>query len=429
MSTLPALPQQHRKLLTCVLEATLLQSLIAALSPLFSLGLKTSALALFGAAIGPGTIFRDVLLYFGYADAAMAGKMPYRAYLIEYPILSFPFMLVPRFFGAGKLSYTVAFVVEMLLINALAVYLVARLVEMRAGLEQVPSRLTWYTHFFFALSPFIVARFDLVPMALSVAAVYAWFSGRNVSGGILTGAGALVKFFPAVLAGPGLVWEASRSRLLRWRGTWAFLLTVGLGMAVWFAFGRAGAWDSLEYHLGRGLELKSLYAGVLMSLAKLTGAQIRGQLAHGSLEIITPGSGAALALAFPLQAAALLLVLWRFYRSGMRDPIRYCGAAVLAFIIFGKAFSSHFMIWLIPFVVLLEGSTGRRARPLFLACCLGTTAIFPWAAARLYMFAPFAIALLNARNLLLLVLLGVLLFGSDSSVDCPKAAVGHSGTS
>ena len=136
-----------------------------------------------------------------------------------------------------------------------------------------------------------------------------------------------------------------------------------------------------------------------------------------------------MALAFPLQAAALLLVLWRFNRSGMRDPIRYCGAAVLAFIIFGKAFSSHFMIWLIPFVVLLEGSTGRRARPLFLVCCLGTTAIFPWAAARLYMFAPFAIALLNARNLLLLVLLGVLLFGSDSSVDCPKAAVGQSGTS
>jgi hypothetical protein len=331
--------------------------------------------------------------------------------------------LSPLFSLALRTSARV-FAIEMLLINALAVCLVARLVQMRAGLGEVRDRLTWYTHFFFALSPLIVARFDLVPMALSVAAVYAWFSGRNALGGALTGIGTLVKFFPVVIAGPGLIWEASRSRLRRWWGTGTCLATIGLGVAVWFALGQAAAWNSLEYHLGRGIEVGSLYAGVLMILSKLTGAKIACLYGHGAMEVITPWAGAALPLAFPLQAAALLLALWRFYRSGMKDPIRYCGAAVLAFVIFGKVLSPQFLIWLMPFVALLEGSTGRRARPLFLICCLGTTALFPWAFLELITLAPFAIALLNLRNLLLLVLLGLLLFGPDSPVDRPAASGG-----
>lgn len=426
MSGLSGPAQNRRKLLILVLQATLLQCLIAALSPLIALALKTSAEVLFGRALGASGPAQDVLKYFSFADQAMRGMTPYRDYLIEYPILAFPFFWLPRFVAAGRLSYVIVFAIEMLLVNALAVFLVAHLVRMRAGLGEVRDRLTWYTHFFFALSPFIVLRYDLVPMALSLAAVYAWFSGRTALGGALTGIGALVKLFPAVIAGPGLVWEASRSKFRRWWGTGACLVTIGLGVGVWLAFGRAGVWDFAAFHLERGIEVGSLFAGVVMILGKLTGAAMRCHLHHGGLVVDTPWSGAVAALSLPLQAAALLLVLWRFYRSGMRDPIRYCGAAVLAFVVFGSSLSPQYLIWLMPFVALLEGSTGRRARPLFLLCCLGTTALFPWAFLELISLTPFAIALLNLRNLLLLGLLGLLLFGPDYAKDRPAAACGWS---
>ncbi len=58
--------------------------------------------------------------------------------------------------------------------------------------------------------------------------------------------------------------------------------------------------------------------------------------------------------------------------------MRESAAAILAFILFSKVLSPQFLIWLVPFVSVLEGLTGKLARWLFLLCCLLTTLIFPW---------------------------------------------------
>src|SRR5262249_3310603 len=78
---------------------------------------------------------------------------------------------------------------------------------------------------------------------------------------------------------------------------------------------------------------------------------------------------------FPVEVMAVLLVVWRFWRSGMTDGVRFAGAAVLAFIVTGKVLSAPFLIWMLPFVTAERGQLGRRARRVFLLCCIPTTPV------------------------------------------------------
>jgi hypothetical protein len=375
----------------------------------------TNSHRVFYGSVGRGWCVYDTLhLYFTYASKAMEGRIPYRDYLIEYPIFSFPLFLLPRLLTASPRMYKVGFVIELLLFNAVAVYLVARRVERTEGIERVPGRLGWYTLFFASLCPLLTGRYDLAPMALSFAAASLWFSGRQVLGGVVAGVGTFMKIFPGVIAGPALIWEVSRLGVSRGRGILAFVLTSAASAALWFALGGQGMIDSLRYHTERDLQVWSLYTGILAWIAKMTGAAVWPVYEHNSACLKTPWSSKVAALAFPIQLVSLLVVMWRFRRSGMRDPMRYAAAAVLALMITGKVFSTQFMIWLFPFVAVLGGWTGQAVRWLFLLCCLLTTALFPWAHFHLMNAEGWALTLLNLRNLLLLGVLALLLFGPES---------------
>jgi hypothetical protein len=223
-----------------------------------------------------------------------------------------------------------------------------------------------------------------------------------------------MKIFPGVIAGPALIWEVSRPGLSRGRGIWAFALTSAASAALWFAVGGKGMIDSLRFHTERDLQVWSLYAGILAVIAKMPEAPFWAVYEHSSAWAKAPWSSTVAALVFPIQIVSLLVVMWRFRRSGMREPVRYAGAAVLAFMITGKVLSPQFMIWLFPFMAVLGGWTGQRARWLFLLSCLLTTALFPWAHFRLMNAEGWAIGLLNYRNVLLLGVLALLLFGPES---------------
>ena len=123
------------------------------------------------------------------------------------------------------------------------------------------------------------------------------------------------------------------------------------------------------------------------------------------------------ALATPIQAVALLLVLVRFGQSPMANGVRYSGAAILASLVTSKVLSPQYLVWLFPFVTVLGGWTGNRARWLFVFACLTTSLIYPGPAfAQILDHQGMAIFLLNMRNVLLLGLLAILLFGPGADV-------------
>jgi hypothetical protein len=350
----------------------------------------------------------NLQLYFGYADRAVTGGIPYRDYTIEYPPLAVLLFTIPRLLTSHFGLYAALFGLEMLLFDALALYLVAGRVSERAGSPQIPIRLAWYTLFIIALYPFITFRYDLAPTAVAFLAALWWFSGRPLSGGIMTAIGTLLKIFPGCIAGPALMLELSHIRETRLRGVAAFVLTLAIGGAVWWAF--AGA-TSFAYHVGRGLQIESVPAGLLMIVSKITGGELKSDYNHTSNELLAPGAAFLGALTVPCQLGAGFLVLLRFWRAKMQDPIRYAGATVLAVTIFGKVLSPQYLIWMIPFVTTLEGASGHRGRWLFLLSCIATTLIYPWEQGNLLFFDPMAIGLLNIRSALLLGLLAVWVFG------------------
>jgi len=418
-------------------------------------------------------------IYYDYASQAMQGQVPYRDYLVEYPILTFPLFLVPRLFVSDFARYCIAFGAEMLLFDIAAIVLIARHVAKTEGPERVAGGLAWYTVFCASLAPLVVGRFELAPMVLAFAAARWWFAGRNVLGGLTAGLGTLMKVFPGLVAAPALVWEVSRLRalngcpsrarrgspdpagrpteglpprngcpsrarrgspdpaggpteglppdvvsaplrLMRLRGTATFFLTVAVGMAGWFLLGGSNVLDSFRYHAARGLGIESLYAGALLAWGKLAGIDIPWVIEHKAVHLVPEWGSRLAALASPLQAAALLLVLIQFRRRGMAEGVRYAGAAVLASLVTAKVLSPQYLVWLFPFVVVLGGWTGSRARWLFLFVCLTTALIYPGPGfVQILDQQAIAISLLNLRNILLPALLALLLFGPGAQESEP----------
>jgi hypothetical protein len=238
-----------------------------------------------------------------------------------------------------------------------------------------------------------------------------WFSGRSILGGLVASLGALTKVSPAVVAVLASTWDLTRPGSLRGRGLATFSLASMLGAGAWLALGGfAGVSESLGFQLGRGFEYGSVYSGGQMLAAKLLGAEILIARDHVSWSSITPWSQRLALLVFPTQGVALLTVCLVFSRRGMAEGVRYSGAAILAFIVTAKVFSPQFLIWLIPFIAVLDGPIARRGCWLFAAGCAatllaqGTTNLFPRTSA-------WVILAYNLKNVLFLVLLALLTFG------------------
>ena len=360
-------------------------------------------------------------IYYDYASQAMRGQVPYRDYLVEYPILTFPLFLVPRLFVSRFASYCIAFAAEMLLFDFAAIVLIARHVAETEGPRRVVGRLAWYTVFCASLAPLVVGRFELAPMVLAFAAARWWFAGHYVVGGLTAGLGTLLKVFPGLVAAPAPGLGNRAASDLAPLGSLAFLVTVTAGMAGWFLLGGSNVLDSFRYHATRGLGIESLYAGAVLASAKLAGVEVPWVIEHKAVHLVPEWGSHLAALASPCQAAALLLVLFQFRRRRMAEGVRYAGAAVLASLVTSKVLSPQYLVWLFPFIVVLGGWTGSRVRWLFLFGCLTTSIIYPGPAfAQLLDHQGVAIFLLNLRNILLLATLALLLFGpkGEGPTDC-----------
>src|SRR5262249_12405963 len=154
---------------------------------------------------------------FDHASKVLAGAIPYRDFVVEYPPLALLVFLLPRLVAGNNFGlYAALFALQMLLWDALCVSLVLRWTKRRAGPERVPEALLWYTCFFAALYPFVAMHYDLIPATVAFAAAIAWASGRPARGGLLAAAAAFLKVFPAAVALPGIVGEIKARRPAGW---------------------------------------------------------------------------------------------------------------------------------------------------------------------------------------------------------------------
>jgi Glycosyltransferase family 87 len=353
----------------------------------------------------------DVPVYLHYSGLVRGGAVPYRDFRFEYPPAALPVLLLPAYMSW---SYATSFAVLMGACGAGCIGAAASALR-AAG---AGAARTWAALLAIGVSPLLLGslfdtRFDLWPTLLAVAALAAVARERPAVSGLLLGLGFAAKLWPAALLPLALVhlWRR-RGR----RGALVLAATfVAVAAACFVPFAVLGA-DGLRVmfadQLDRPLQVESLGAAVLMAAQHLGMQPLRTVDSHGAQALSGRGAGLAadLSTAFEIASVVAVWILFALRRGRSNELLLLAAAAtVAALVAFDKVLSPQYLIWLVPFVVLVRGGRGMVAGGLLFLALGVTQTWFPWHYWRLALHhaSPWSWFLL-ARDLALVALAAVL---------------------
>jgi hypothetical protein len=350
----------------------------------------------------------DTREYFTYAQHTLDGQVPYRDFRLEYPPGALPVFLAA---GPANHGYQNRFSLLMLGFGTASIVLMvaalfvagADAAELAAGVL-VPATLP------LTLNPgLLFERFDLWPVFLMLLAVVALVRGRQLLALVALSVGAVAKLFPLALVPLALIARRGQPHLRR-----DVAISAGIGLAFLLPFavlsprglGHVGA-----LLVRRPLQSESLGASILLASHRLGLYTPTVYLSIGNSWDLAGGAARVVAFVSSLAEAAALVAVWFYFarsRRGPRELLLGVSAAVVAFVVFGKIFSTQYMIWVAFAVPLALG----RIRPFALSATVSATLlslyIYDWGDFDLIAGGRASWVLL-ARNLILVALFGLLL--------------------
>ena len=343
----------------------------------------------------------DLYLYRSITGLLADGLVPYHDFAFEYPPLAALAIGSGGLFGTGELAYARTFAVAMLLCALALQWCAGRLAGARAAWAVAASPAV--------LGAMIRTHYDLLPAAVVAGALLLFARGRTTWAFAALGAGTVAKLFPALLVPVAAAWllgRGERERILP--GLAAFAAVV---VAVSLPFAGDGYVEQVRFHLERPVQIESTAATVLFALgdSTVTGTPERpDRFRSNGLDGGAAGTVALIGTA--LLAATLGWIVAAAARGGdVRRLVLLGLGAVTAFVALGKVLSPQFMVWLLPFAAVLW-AWGERAPALLCALAAALTLVeFPGRYFDLVAEDPAAIAVVGARNAVLLVLLAVTL--------------------
>jgi uncharacterized membrane protein len=205
------------------------------------------------------------------------------------------------------------------------------------------AKLTGWRALYFAAAPSLVLysahNWDLLVVAAVVAAFTAWSRGRHGWAAFWLGIGASLKFFPLFFFAPLL---AERAVARDGRGALR-VLGAGIGTIVvvnlpFVIASPAGWWSPYAFQRLRNADFTS----------DSVWAWGASTVTLHELNHLVPG---LIAISFVI---ALLLGWWRARRDGVYPFIQVCAAMLLAFVLWNKAFSPQYALWILPFFALIR---------------------------------------------------------------------------
>jgi hypothetical protein len=180
----------------------------------------------------------------------------------------------------------------------------------------------------------------------------------------------------------------------------------GCGLAL--AASPGGAVDALRYQLDRPVQIESSPATVLLALDAVGAGHATGVSNHRSNGLEHPAAGLVAGAFAALLAVALALLARAVYRRpDTRALVLASLATALAYALLGKVLSPQYLIWVVPLGALaLAWREYALAAATALAIVL-TQLEFPARYFDVVEREPWALALVSARNLVLLAALGL----------------------
>ena len=361
----------------------------------------------------------DLNVYRGYSDLLAAGHKPYSSsFPLEYPPLALVPMWLAGLVGSGYGDYETAFAVLMLLAALAVLWLTAGLARERA------TTAAWIV----ALAPLatgavVRTHFDLVPLALLLAALLAFTRDRSTAGFALLGVGTMTKLFPALLVPVAAAWLVAAGRGGdAARGGAVFVAVVAV---VSLPFLGSGYVDAYRFQLDRPVQIESTPASVLFAVG---GSHVTGGPsvpdAYKSNGLVGGAADAVQTVFSVLLVAALVLVVALVVRGPPGERALLLGSlgVLLAFAALGKVLSPQFLVWLVPFAALTWVG-GERALALLLALAVVLTQLeFPARYTLLVAERTSTILLVGLRNAVLLAALALTLARLAGSVRSRRPA-------
>lgn len=296
----------------------------------------------------------DVNYYYGKIDALRNAGLSQT--LNEYPTPVVWLLSIPYALGiGGQTGYRIAFVGLMLLLDGLFTFALWRTAGRRRD-----AGVTFWLAFIFLIGPLCYLRFDLIPAVLAGASV---LMGRRRPWltGVLTGVGAAIKLWPALLIAPFAAPRQGR------RSTLVGFVVAGFGLALisLLTGGLQRLVSPLSWQSDRGLQIESIWATPLMVMRLIDSDRWTVTTSrYQAFEVFGPGVGLWLTISTVATVLGLIFIVMLYVR-GFRCPeptVTITGLMVLStiaiMIITNKTLSPQYLVWIGgPMAALLIGRT------------------------------------------------------------------------
>jgi len=351
----------------------------------------------------------DISLYFADASKLASGLLPYRDFTLEYPPLSLISFGLPRIITSSNTLYTKIFQFEVLVFDIIGLVLIF---DIARRLREAPWKaLSIYTLGVLAVGPIIIQTYDLIPAVMTLAAIYLfWLEKHNASWAMLA-LGTLTKIYPIVIAPIFLLIYFKNRQLKQIRdGVVTFLAVCLITILPFIVLGSGSILSLVSYHSQRPVQIESTYSAIVLVLAKLGFTTVRAEYSFGSLNIINPTATVLATLSPYIMVVSLLIVYWFIYRQVKPGKSQFTRLGAYALLVLAitmatsKVLSPQYFVWLIPIFPLICGRWRTPILAIFILIGGLTYEIFPVLYSELQNSQTTAVAILAARDVLLVML-------------------------
>jgi hypothetical protein len=271
------------------------------------------------------------------------------------------------------------------------------------------------------IMPILLTRFDITVALLTFAGFYCWVSKSKsrskikIIGYMLLISAGFSKLYPFLVIPFLLIYDYKTFGYKELIKGLAACLVSAIPFLVLSVIGWGGFIDLIDYHAGRGLEIESTYASLLLVLNQLNLiSDFHIIYSHASYGIAGHIASILSGISPVLFMFGLLFLMLSACKVNWSEKsayklIAYISASILLFIVTNKVFSTQYYVWLFPWLTLYTFSENDSKRKnllisFFLISSFFTSLIFPFLWWHVIEEERFSIVILFARNTLLTLL-------------------------
>lgn len=291
-------------------------------------------------------VYSDVL---GFFQRAAESGFPYLDKPMEYPVLTGLFIHLMAVLGQNRAGYYILSALFLILFAAVATYFLYRITP-----EENRKKLWLYWIFAPSMLIFLTFNWDILTLLFVILAFYFIKKDKDYLAAFFLALGFAGKLYPVLYLIPLLLRKPNFKTVSKLIGV--FLITV-FAVNAFFLFSNFDGW-SYFYTLN---SLRNSNPDSIWTIARFF---FRG-LDVPAINLIS----------LLLFGSSYTFLIWKLRRQ---NTLVLCFVATLLFLIFNKVFSPQYILWLLPFFVLLPAIKKKWFYTLEFSNLAAFFLILPW---------------------------------------------------